>query len=520
MISERSRSVLDKLQNFYSKNGFWFTVLEIQYRFRKLIKRHHSYRSLLNKFPKKFNVPQNLRRATAQWAGMIDTAAVQSIRELLSQLGIKEDSNRVLSVLKSLLGRDTYCRALDDCFTLEQFKETSSRNVLYPLLQASELPELTYPLRRRSILFVTPLFPNPYHGGGNRVLNFIKVLAEANDVYLATSYFPQDDKEASHVVTLYCGDILKIPRQRFGGNQAEILKWLGGKPMDIVHYEWPRSLENFDQAYGTCQIFTYMEAVSLRLLMDLEQIEPLTIQWVGKFSELLSALRLEVADAALVNARIAVTNKDGNFFKNIYPYQEYVVLNHGVTFEEFSLPDTESEPNTLVFVGNYEHYPNVDAITYFFNEIWNDIQREVPNVRIYLVGAHPNKEILSLADGKRVIVTGSVTDVRPYIQKASVCIAPLISGAGLRGKVIEYAALHRPFVATSIATTDLVFKDNIDYLCADTAQEFSQKVVALLKDEQKARQMAATAFETALQNYDTRHLVSFLYRLYQHLEGS
>jgi glycosyltransferase involved in cell wall biosynthesis len=126
--------------------------------------------------------------------------------------------------------------------------------------------------------------------------------------------------------------------------------------------------------------------------------------------------------------------------------------------------------------------------------------------------------MMDLADGKRIIVTGNVPDVRPYIQRASVCIAPLLKGAGLRGKVIEYAALRRPFVATSIATTDLVFKDGADYLCADTAAEFIQKAAALLKDSKMAKEMAANAFETAQQNYDTRRLANFLCRLYQYLE--
>ncbi len=519
MIVERFKTALRKFQSFYARNGVFYTLLEIEYRFKSLTKKRHSCRSLLNKFPQKFNLQQNSRRIVSRCANIVDVAAEEILQELLPQLGIKQDSHQVLSALKRQLGRDAYYRALEECFTLEQFTVSSPANVLYPLLQASELPEITYPVRRRRILFITSLFPSPYHGGGKRILNFIKYLSEANDVYLATSFFPQEDGDVFHLVEPHCKAVLKIPRQRYGGNQAEILKWLKGKYMDIVHYEWPRSLENFNQAYGTCQIFTYMEAVSLRLLMDMEQVEPFTLQWAGKFSELLSALRLEVVDSALLHSRIAVTTKDALFFRDIYPYQSYTVLNHGVTFEEFILPDTEPEPDTLVFVGNYDHYPNVDAVTYFFNEVWADIRREVPHIRIYLVGAHPNKEILSLADGKQVIVTGGVEDVRPYIQKASVCIAPLLKGAGLRGKVIEYAALRRPFVATSIATTDLVFKDGVDYLRADTASEFSQKVVSLLRNKSRSREMAAIAFETARQNYDTRRLVDFLYRIYQHLES-
>jgi glycosyltransferase involved in cell wall biosynthesis len=108
--------------------------------------------------------------------------------------------------------------------------------------------------------------------------------------------------------------------------------------------------------------------------------------------------------------------------------------------------------------------------------------------------------------------------VRPYIQKAAVCIAPLVSGAGLRGKVIEYAALRRPFVATSIAVEDLVFQDGRDFLRADAAQDFSQRIIGLLRDPERAREMAASAYETARSNYDTPRLVEFLERFYSYLE--
>jgi glycosyltransferase involved in cell wall biosynthesis len=156
-------------------------------------------------------------------------------------------------------------------------------------------------------------------------------------------------------------------------------------------------------------------------------------------------------------------------------------------------------------------------MNYFFNEIWGNIWKAVTDVRIYLVGPNPPKEFFRLANSENIIITGGVPDVRPYIQKATVCIAPLITGAGLRGKVIEYAALKRTFVATSIAMTDLAYKDGSDYMKADTASVFSQKVISLLEDDKLRQKMTISAYKTTQKNYDTRRLVNFLYRLYDHL---
>ena len=483
-------------------------------------KKKFLYKFLLNKCPDKFKPSSKLPFKKVAWSTSIDSSARISLKTFMTKLNIPGDATIVLSALKGTFGEDRYKGIIEDYNTFDQMPELFSDRTVYPLVQASELPEISGSSRRRRILFITSLFPNPHHGGGNRVINFIKILSEKNDIYLSTFYIPKEDDEFFEIVAPYCCSIQKILYFEFGGNQAEIHKWLNGTRMDIIHYEWPLSLLNYDRAFGEYHIFTYMEAVSLRLIMDLQCIEPLSAVWLDKFAELLLNLRIELANASLTNARIAVTTKDGNFFKNLLPYQEYAVLNHGLTFDEFVIPDVEPEPNTLVFVGNYGHPPNEDAMLYFFNEIWKGIRKEVPEVRIYVVGVNPSKQIKRLADSRHIFVTGNVPDVRTYIQKATICIAPLISGAGLRGKVIEYAALRRTFVATSIATTDLAFRDGIDYLCADTATDFTRKIILLLKNEQMARQMGDSAFELARKNYDTRRLVDFLNRLYNRLETS
>ena len=514
----RSHYFIRNILSSYSNYGAKITFYEIQKRMGPKVKKVPPYQLLQNKFPQKFVVAQNPLRNAMQRNRIVDSFAQIALQKAMKQLKIPGDANAVLSAFKVSFGKNKYYRILMDIFTFEQFMKVPSEGTVYPLIQVSELPKVSGDSRRRRILFITSQFPNPYHGGGSRVLNFIKILSKNNDIYLSTCFDPEEDESVTQLVDPYCQAIQQIPSWRFGSNQAEIRDRFKGIPMDIVHYEWPRSLENYDPDFGKRQIFTYMEAVSLRLLMDMEQAVPLSLAWLEKFAELTHALRVELVDASFLNTRISVTTKDANLFRNLYPYQEYTVLNHGVNFEEFSLPDVEPEPHSLVFVGNYMHYPNVDAVLFFFNNIWDYIKKEVPDVRIFLVGTHAPKQLTRLADGQRIIVTGSVPDVRPYIQKASICIAPLITGAGLRGKVIEYAALHRTFVATSIATTDLVFKDGIDYLCADTAIDFSRRVVALLKDTETRKKMASSAFETARQNYDTRRLGVFLYRLYDRIE--
>jgi glycosyltransferase involved in cell wall biosynthesis len=452
----------------------------------------------------------------------ITRAASASLESLLKRLEIPCTADEVIFALGGHSAYGNYIKTrqvMANIVEVETFLSTENMGKIYPLVQASQLPEVSSNPGKKNILFITSEFPDRRSGGGNRVLNFIESLSKENDVYLCTAFHQSHHEIHLSPVEKYCKSILKIPYVNFGGNQVEIREWLHGLPMDIVHYEWLFSLKNYAPDFGKHQIFTYMEAVCLRLLMDMEQMQSLSKEWLDKFEQLSNALLFEFVLAAPLNARVAVTSKDGEFFQKLYPFQEYAVLNHGLSFDDFVIPDVEPEPQTLVFVGNYIHYPNADAMRFFFNKIWAEIRAEMPDTRIYMVGTTPPEDLLQMADGKNIIVTGAVPDVRSYIQKASVCIAPLVSGAGLRGKVIEYAALRRAFVATSIATADLDFKDGVDYFCADQPAEFSQRVIQLLKDPELARKMADRAYNTARKNYDTGRLTGYLLSLYQYLEN-
>lgn len=521
MITTKLKSlihILGRVLDFYDRNGVAITISTIWRRLFHTKKKHFSF--LLRKFPQKLRaVAHPYIRSKRSRVAVLDSMAKVILNQLLAKLGMQGDATSVLALLRSSFGEDMYYQALDNLFTYEQFVTGHLQLTIYPVLQISQLPVITGAQKRRNILFVTAHFPSPYHGGGARVLNFIKSLSKKNNVYLATCFIQAEEKDVLCLVEPYCHSILKIPHSEYGDNRAQIRAWLNGAKMDIVHYEWPRSLENFDRDFGCIQIYTYHEAVSLRLLMDIKNLEPLSLPWLEKLSDMINALRVELVDSSWVDARIVATTKDAEFLSSIYPHQEYSVLNHGVTFDEFHLPDIEPEPATLTFVGNFRHYPNADAMRYFFREIWDDILKDVPGTKIYLVGSGFPREIIRSSDTKKIIVTGRVPDIRPYIQKASVCIAPLITGAGMRGKVIDYAALHRPFVATSIATTDLVFKDGVDYCCADDPKDFSQKVVMLLKNRRLAQSMATSAYQTARMNYDTHQLTNYLTRLYSHLEN-
>jgi GT2 family glycosyltransferase/glycosyltransferase involved in cell wall biosynthesis/aminoglycoside phosphotransferase (APT) family kinase protein len=453
--------------------------------------------------------------ATSRPSDQVDTFA-----QLLRKLSLDVPSRRAFARIK----RDMTSTDLGNLATLLSFVSASQvaegqDGLRRRVVRAADLAAIAgtsvYGL---NILFITGQFPNPLHGGGARLMERIKIMSRNHDIYLYSSFDKDEDTAACDELGTYCRGIELVPFYAFEGSVENAKAFVGNVVMDIVHYEWPRALTNYDRSLGKCHIFTHMEAVSLRLLRDLALQPQLSSEWVHTMRELLNALKFELVDSEGMDCYVALTQQDAEFLSRFCPGRPYVVLSHGVSLDEFSIPDKDPEDDTIVFVGNYLHYPNEDAVEFFCERILGLVQDRIPDLRVYLVGADPTPSVLARHDGRRVFVTGTVDDIKPYVQQASVCIAPLITGAGYRGKVVEYAALKRACVATSIAATDLPFEDGKDIFIADDPVLFADRVVYLLRHPDAARKMAESAYKKVRLQYDNRQLVQHLYGVYAHLE--
>jgi glycosyltransferase involved in cell wall biosynthesis len=386
------------------------------------------------------------------------------------------------------------------------------------LIPASALPLQPAPSRRR-LLFVCGEFPNALSGGGGAVFNLIQAQSRDHDIYLCAWYQPRQDEAALKALEPYCRRIKLASVQELESGQLSLLEdLLDGVPADVVLYFWPRALACYQLALGRQHVFMHVESISLRLLTDLQFSEPFSPAWRTTVGKLITALKVELVDTLPLAARIAVTRVDGEFLARLAPQLPCVVLSVPVDFAAAALPDQPPEPDTLVFVGNYLHYPNADAAQFFCREILPLVRQACPHVRLYLAGANPTAAVRALADGQRVMVTGTVPDVRPYIQRAAVCIAPLVSGAGMRTKINHYSALQRVCVATSLAAVDLPHVHGQSIWVADDPAQFAAYVTDMLRQPERARAMGQAAYQAARAHFDLPVITEHFYRLYAALD--
>jgi glycosyltransferase involved in cell wall biosynthesis len=149
------------------------------------------------------------------------------------------------------------------------------------------------------------------------------------------------------------------------------------------------------------------------------------------------------------------------------------VVPNGVDADYFRPePGAVVDPSSLVFVGTMHYQPNVDAAVHFIRDVMPLLWRDRPDLVFTAVGHHPPPELARLAR-PRVVITGSVADVRPYVHGAAVVVVPLRSGSGTRLKILEAMAMARPVVSTRMGMEGLDAKPGDDLLVADEPEHFA-----------------------------------------------
>lgn len=176
---------------------------------------------------------------------------------------------------------------------------------------------------------------------------------------------------------------------------------------------------------------------------------------------------------------IAVTSNDERALRRLAPDVPTYVLGNVHPGEDPG-PDMDSRSG-VVFVGNFNHRPNVDAALHLVGDVMPLVWATCPDIGLTIVGTNPPPAVRQLAD-ERVTVTGHVPHTRPYLDAARVSVAPLRYGAGMKGKVGEALAAGLPVVTTPIGAEGMGLEDGVHALIADTAAELAASVVRLHTD--------------------------------------
>ncbi|HEX6504799.1 MAG TPA: glycosyltransferase [Terriglobales bacterium] len=346
---------------------------------------------------------------------------------------------------------------------------------------------------REKILVIDNIVPAPDRSsGGTRLFEFLLLLARHY-----------------HVVLAYMGAYAL----------EEYIKPLEQHGITVFYPGYAKALNNYDIdlvailrhnefKFIFCELFGMAE----QYLSVIREFSPSTPVVVDTFD--VHFLR-EAREAATANdpvlARRAQETKRREF--SIYGQVDMVLtvtdedrqvllredpgLNVAVVPNIHAFPDhisARSARRDLLFVGGFSHTPNVDAVLYFCREIFPLVLRQLPELKVWVIGNAPPAEVVALSS-ENVVVTGYVGYLAPFLESALISIAPLRFGSGMKGKIGEAMAWGLPVVTTSIGAEGMGLQPGVDALIADTPQEFAGAIIRLHEEPDLWASVVAKARE-------------------------
>lgn len=394
-----------------------------------------------------------------------------------------------------------------------------------------------------NLLYLVHRLPYPPNKGDKvRSYHLLKHLAGGHRVFLGTFIDDPQDEEYVEVVHNYCVEMYVA---RLSPRIAKLFSLSGlvrNRPLTLSYYDngglqvWVDRILR-EQRIDAILVFSSVMAMFVpresrhRQLVDFVDVDSLKwTQYSAKHrwptswlyqreGSRLLAFERSVADRA--EHSFFVTEGEADLFRGLAPESADKVeaMCNGVDADYFSpqhefLSPFGAQERALVFTGAMDYWPNIDAVTWFVEEMLPLLMKNWPSARFYIVGRSPTGAVVALA-GKDVVVTGTVPDVRPYLRHAAVVVAPLRLARGVQNKVLEAMAMALPVVASQECSTAIDAIPERDFLTAGTTLQFVGQVESILREPARAGSMGAAARQRVLERYSWNAHLSLIDR---HLE--
>jgi glycosyltransferase involved in cell wall biosynthesis len=269
---------------------------------------------------------------------------------------------------------------------------------------------------------------------------------------------------------------------------------------DLVYVERWRALQfvPHGKAPVICDPTDSMTLYNRRLMVNGQSWEKL-VGWeeYNKFA------RYEGKLARQANVCVFCSQVDMEQVKQQAPEVHYELVPNGVDCEKFFFKhESEEESGKVVFTGSFKYRPNVRAAEFFLEKIFPLVQKEVPTAQFAAVGNGAAKAMARYRGMAGFEAVDFVPDLRPYLARAAVAVAPLTVGSGVSNKLAEGFAVGTAVVATRLACGDLAVQNGNELLIADDAPGFAEHVVTLLRDSHLRRKLALRARRLVEEQYD------------------
>ena len=172
----------------------------------------------------------------------------------------------------------------------------------------------------------------------------------------------------------------------------------------------------------------------------------------------------------------------------------------------------------LLFIGNFLHRPNADAIHYFMREIDPLVRKAIPDLKVFVVGEHAPPEIVAYGS-QHVSITGYVPDVDPIFHNCRVFIAPLRFGSGVKGKIGQALSYGLPVVTTSIGAEGMSLEQGRDVVIGDEAREFATGLIRVYGDAELWQRLSDHGYNHIARHFTPQVVEENIHRAIKNICG-
>ncbi len=366
------------------------------------------------------------------------------------------------------------------------------------------------------VLYLCHRVPYPPNKGEKiRAFHQLIALSERHEVDLFTLADRRSDFDHQDALARYCRQVKIAGINPISSRLRSLPFLVTGVPLTVPYFysaELHRSVRNALSSRSYDRVFIYCSAMAqyideeneIPVVADLVDVDSDKWEQYAKFSAfpISSIYRREARCLREYERRLCerasstllTTEREAHLMREICPGARIRVISNGVDTEYFKRigkPSGSPAAPAVVFTGDMSYFPNEAAVTYFAREVFPAIRKSIANVRFLIVGRDPTNKVRQLQKLEGVEVTGPVPDVRPYLERAQVSVAPFSLSAGIPNKILEAMAFGLPVVGTACAVQGLSPQVAATVDIAGNAEEFARKTVCLLSDPELARSKGA-----------------------------
>jgi glycosyltransferase involved in cell wall biosynthesis len=224
--------------------------------------------------------------------------------------------------------------------------------------------------------------------------------------------------------------------------------------------------------------------------------------------------RFELELASKTDLMIPISKFDEAYFRELGINKPMLAIPTGLSIENYPLTKLPSEPS-IFFIGALDWMPNREGLNWFLRKVFPLLLSQLPSLQFHVAGRNAPVTFEKMLDHPNITYHGEVEDAVKFMQSYQVMVVPLLTGSGIRIKILEGMALGRPVVTSSAGIEGIELSGELNVVVEDDPSRFSNQIVKLLADPQEIESRVVETRDFISRNFDTLELSMRLSKFYK-----